>query len=267
MYSKKGSNWRKWDLHIHSPASILHEKFEGESTEEKWAKYINKIESMNDVAVLGITDYLSLDGYRELYKLKSDGKLSNIELLLPNIELRILPETDKSKGINLHLIFSPETVDDLESKLFSKLTFEYMDETFSCTRHDLINLGKKYLKHDDRPESIYYKEGVNQFKTNVNKIRHVFKDNPKLRDKCLIVVSNNRKDGASGIKHSSLAATREYLYYFVDAIFSGNPSDVDYFLGRGIDTIDLLIQKYGRLKPCIHGSDVKVHINSPLKSN
>lgn len=76
-----------------------------------------------------------------------------------------------------------------------------------------------------------------------------------LQEKSLVVVSNRSEDGASGIQHSSLAATREEIYRFANCIFSSNPNDRDYFLGKGADTIEEIIRKYGCLKPCIHGSD------------
>ena len=36
----RGSVWRKWDLHIHSPASI---KQQYTNTEEGWEKFINAL--------------------------------------------------------------------------------------------------------------------------------------------------------------------------------------------------------------------------------
>ena len=35
----RGSEWRKWDLHIHTPASIV--QHYGEDNEETWEKYID----------------------------------------------------------------------------------------------------------------------------------------------------------------------------------------------------------------------------------
>jgi len=47
----------------------------------------------------------------------------------------------------------------------------------------------------------------------------------------------------------------ELLYQKTDIIFSHNPRDVDYFLGKGVDSPQKIIEMYGRLKPCISGSD------------
>ena len=32
---QKGSEWRKWDLHVHTPASALNNQFEGTNEDEK----------------------------------------------------------------------------------------------------------------------------------------------------------------------------------------------------------------------------------------
>jgi hypothetical protein len=44
-------------------------------------------------------------------KKKESGRLKDVELLFPNVELRLDMKTAKSHGINLHLLFSPEEPD------------------------------------------------------------------------------------------------------------------------------------------------------------
>lgn len=62
---RRGSEWRKWDLHVHTPASIV--QHYGENTEEIWEKYINDLENLpEEIKVLGINDYLFLDGYKKV---------------------------------------------------------------------------------------------------------------------------------------------------------------------------------------------------------
>lgn len=253
----KGSEWRKWDLHVHTPASALNNQFEGTDENEKWDKYFAKLASLADISVLGLTDYFSIEGYKKVQTYKDSGHLSNIDYLLPNVELRIVPVTSEDTPINLHIIFSPapEILDGLDSKFFSSLEFTYQGEVFKCIRGDLINLGRKYKNDNTIQENIAYKIGIEQFKISFDKIKEIITKDRLLQEKSLVVVSNRSEDGASGIQHSSLAATREGIYRFANCIFSSNPSDRDYFLGKGADTIEDIIRKYGGLKPCIHGSD------------
>ena len=100
----RGSEWRKWDLHIHTPASY---NYEDKSSDG----YDNVISAINnsDIEAYAITDYFTLDGYE---KLRDSRKLEKI--ILPAIELRIedsiLPskneETQKSDTpINLQIVF------------------------------------------------------------------------------------------------------------------------------------------------------------------
>jgi hypothetical protein len=39
----KGSEWRKWDLHIHTPASALNNQFNGTDIDDKWQNYFDKL--------------------------------------------------------------------------------------------------------------------------------------------------------------------------------------------------------------------------------
>lgn len=258
----RGSEWRKWDLHIHSPASALNNLFPGNTLEEKWNSYFQKLASITDVTVIGITDYFSVDGYK---KTIAEGGLTNFDLIVPNVELRILPVTDHATPINLHIIFDPSVVDELDSKFFSNLEYIYSGETFKCIRTDIIKLGRKFRNNSTLEEEAAYRNGIEQFKTTVADLIKIFDKNKSLAEKALVAVSNNSGDGNSGIQHSSLAATREEIYRFADCIFSGNPSDRDFFLGLGTDAKDEVIRKYGSLKPCIHGCDAHdlEHIGKP----
>ncbi len=257
----KGSEWRKWDLHVHTPSSVLNNQFEGTTDDEKWDKYLAKLASLGNISVLGLTDYFSIEGYKKVKAYKDSGHLSNIDYLLPNVELRILPVTSEDTPINLHIIFSPEIVDELDSKFFSSLEYSYQDEVYKCIRGDLIKLGRKY-KHDNTlQENIAYRDGIEQFKISFDKIKEIITKDKLLQEKSVIVVSNRSGDGASGIQHSSLAATREGIYRFVDCIFSSNPNDRDYFLGKRSDVAEEVIRKYASLKPCIHGSDAHRYVD------
>src|SRR5215472_16642691 len=93
----KGSEWRKWDLHVHSPLSILNNQYpkllDGSAD---WEAFVSKIESL-DIAVLGITDYFTIDGYKKLKEFKTRGRLANIHTILPNIEFRLTSVNSSKK--------------------------------------------------------------------------------------------------------------------------------------------------------------------------
>ena len=63
----RGSEWRRWDLHIHTPETLLNNQYEGND----WKQFIKKINE-SSVDVIGITDYMLLDNYKKLYQRKEE---------------------------------------------------------------------------------------------------------------------------------------------------------------------------------------------------
>lgn len=70
MNDKRGSKWRKWDLHVHTPASLV-QNFRAQNAEDVWETYIRDLEGLPpEIQVLGINDYLFIDGYRRVLEYK-----------------------------------------------------------------------------------------------------------------------------------------------------------------------------------------------------
>ena len=266
----RGSEWRRWDLHVHTPETNKNDNYKGCSSKEKWNNFYAKINEyigdglnpLHNIVAIGITDYLSIDNYK---KVLQDRRLpDSVKLIVPNVELRIMPLAKKSP-VNIHCIFNPEKIDILENTFFANLKIEYANNTYNATRSDLIRYGKDLKGTRTRiSDEIAYKEGVNKFIISVDNLMAIFKNNKELRENTLIAISNNSDDGASGITthkeyignaESQLASVRTNIYLNADFIFSGNDSDVKYFLGKGADSKAAIIQKYGSLKACVHGSD------------
>ena len=248
----RGSEWRKWDLHLHTPHTAKNDQFG--SDKDVWEKYIDKLESNEDIAVLGITDYFSIDNYLFLKQKQDEGRLSN-KTLIPNVELRILPVTQTDTPINIHVLFNPNLPKEtIEREFFQCLKFSYLGNEYSCLRHDLIALGRAYKNNESLEENCAKKEGISQFNVSYDALQKVV-TKASLRDNIVLAVSNSSRDGNSGIQHSSLAATRQEIYRMSHIIFSANDKDVQYFMGKGVDDEKTIKQHYGSLKPCVIGSD------------
>ena len=76
----KGSEWRKWDLQIHTPFSILNNQFGDPNNEEIWDNYVKELFKKaieKNIAAIGITDYFVIDGYEKIMNeyLSNDLKL------------------------------------------------------------------------------------------------------------------------------------------------------------------------------------------------
>lgn len=76
----RGSIWRRWDLHLHTPNTKKEDNFTGSTEEEKWKNFCTSItnyigdgtDPLRAIAVIGITDYLSIDNY---LRVKNEAKL------------------------------------------------------------------------------------------------------------------------------------------------------------------------------------------------
>lgn len=248
----RGSEWRKWDLHLHTPGTAKNDLFG--SGDAVWETYISKLESNTEIAVLGITDYFSIDNYLFLKQKQEEGRLVN-KTLIPNVELRILPVTQKDTPINIHVLFDPNLpVDTIEREFLQCLKFTYLDNEYSCLSRDLIALGRAYKNNSTLEDNSAKKEGISQFNISYDSLYKIV-SKPSLRDYVVLAVSNSNRDGNSGIQHSSLAATRQEIYRMSDIIFSANDNDIQYFLGKKVDNEETIKHKYGGLKPCVIGSD------------
>ena len=142
-----GSEWRRWDLHIHTPQTLKNDNYVGSTSDEKWDAFYTAVSNYvgdgsdrnRAIAAVGITDYLSIDNY---LKVCADHRLPDtIKLILPNVEMR-LTLTAQESPVNIHMIFDPCIVDALEDRFFGKLSFKYGDTTFSATKSELIRFGK-----------------------------------------------------------------------------------------------------------------------------
>jgi ABC-type lipoprotein export system ATPase subunit len=140
----RGSVWRQWDLHVHTPASFhwTGKKFEGDTASpENRALVDEMIEAMNvaEPAVFAIMDYWTFDGWFALKnRLAEAGAPALKKTVFPGIELRLSAPTNKR--LNAHVIFS-ETIPDHHLREFlSDLKLERTDR--SVSKESLIDLAR-----------------------------------------------------------------------------------------------------------------------------
>jgi ABC-type lipoprotein export system ATPase subunit len=250
----KGSKWRRWDLHIHTPVSVLYNQFKG------WDTYINALESADaNICAIGITDYASIEGFKKLYIEKNENnRLQNLHLIIPNIEFRISPFTKAGAAINIHILVDVSDsnhIDNIEDAL-SRFTFTFNEQKYPCNQIGLTNLGKVYKQDSAITDEVAYREGILQFKPSFDSFKDWFKNEAWLKKHSIIAVSNSSNDGASGLSHDDgYKAVRLEIYRFSHMVLSSNPNDRIYFLGQGVDTEDELERTINGKKPCVHGSD------------
>lgn len=176
----RGSEWHKWDLHVHTPESIRHH-FQVGDAGDVWEQYIYDLEHLpENIKVLGINDYLFIDGYRKVQEYKRRGRLANIDLILPVVEFRLDKfggHNSDFKRINFHVIFSNEVdADVIQSQFLNalhskyKLTPGYEGVTWGgvLTRDNLADLGRRIIQSVPDEERRHFSSDIEEGFNNLN---------------------------------------------------------------------------------------------------
>ena len=257
-----GSTWHRWDVHLHAPGTALAARYPQGSTDE----FVERVNSAKPAPkVLGITDYLSIHCYREIRQRWQAGDLPGIDLIFPNIEFGLSPPTKNFKGVNFHLLVDPSDSEHetrIEEAL-ARLFIHYGERRYSCAKSDITEFGR-VVDPTQTDSQGAYRHGVNQFKVDFTPFRDWYKAEGWLRENSIVAASNSASDGISGLpKDHGYGATIEEMFRLAHIVFSGNPQDREFMLGRGTDSPRELARKFGGLKACLHGSDAH-HLDQVL---
>lgn len=248
-----GSEWRRWDLHVHTPDSVLETQFKGD-----WDGYITAIEQTDSgVVVIGITDYCSISGYEKVAEYRLNGRMKNIETVIPNIEFRITPNTEKYKGINIHILVNPDSAHHITEikNAFSRLVIDHHGQNYACSEDQLMSYGRALYPETTHCDRTSLREGINNFKPSFDVLKKWYNGEKWLKENSIVVAANGSKDGISGIKDGGFTGVKKDIYQFIDMVFSATPSDINYFTGQGSKSRKDIVGELGRLVPCVHGSD------------
>lgn len=250
----RGAVWRRWEPHIHAPGTVMNDQFAGPSA---WDDYISALEAASPtIEALAVTDYYVTETYQRVVEFKNAGRLPNVGLILPNVEVRLDVATSKGGFVNLHLFVSPEDDDHIDQleRLLSRLHFTVQGDRYDCTRAELIRLGKAADSSivDDDAALAY---GANQFKVNFRELREVLEESAWARANIIIAVAGGATDGTSGVREAADQTMRREIERFADVIFASSIAQREFWLGDRAMSTDQIRQTYRGLKPCLHGSD------------
>lgn len=275
MNIERGSTWKKWDFHVHTPYSLLNNgygfnpymPFDGEDPFDSYVIQLFTKAVENNVSAIGITDYFSIEGYRRIRqdylcnpdKMRSlfpdDALRKKVAQLLvfPNIELRL--DTFVGEGahsVNYHVIFSDRvSVDDIEQNFLNQLQLVYQPGSpLALTKQNIERIGKEYKACNDAKGDDYL-VGLEQAVINYSTVLDILK-NTIFQDKYIITIPVD--EDLSDIDWSGRDyATRKVLYRQCHCLMTSNARTRKWALAKGREEEQK--SEFGSIKPCIWGSD------------
>lgn len=277
---ERGSEWRRWDPHVHTPFSALNNGF-GQDVDD-YAKKLFTAAAQKNISAIGLTDYFCIDGYKHIRSLVQDAQRSIAVLgedlaykakgllLFPNIEFRssvIVVNHESSSRVNFHVLFSdeldPEVIDHhflRNLKFTAEANPNSSDERWSLTTRDLEELGKRLKEAHKkfRGHSDLYVGMMNAVfdHTEVSKVLH---DQPsRFKDRFLIVVPAD-EDLSQCSWDGQAHLTRKVMIQKSHLLFSANPSTREFALGKKHENVAAYKKEFKTLKACIHGSDAHAY--------
>jgi hypothetical protein len=100
-----GSQWRRWDLHIHAPGTKLSNSFGDPRDAAVWDRFLEALES-SPVDVFGVTDYFCCDTYFEVAKRFQEKYPHSSKVFFPNAEFRLAESISANGGHpHIHVVF------------------------------------------------------------------------------------------------------------------------------------------------------------------
>ncbi|UFU07951.1 TrlF family AAA-like ATPase [Ruania halotolerans] len=240
----RGSEWRKWDLHIHAPGTKLNDCYQQKDGEPDWDQFCRIIHD-SDVAVVAIADYFSLDGYFTAVEKFRQAYPDDDRLLLPNLELRLPVAVNRAdQEVNLHLIFRPTLTREEATKFIGRLNTE---GTTGSTRTN-VTCAELSNRRD-------FESATVSIPSIEEAIKATFGQDASYRlerHRHLLVVASAKGDGirAGGSGAQRKALLSDEIDKYSDAFYA-NVGSRDYFLGTARLETDELIAP----KPVFDGCD------------
>lgn len=272
-----GSVWRIWDLHVHTPYSVLHNNFPTDFDE--YVKILLKKAVKRQIAVVGITDYFSIEGYKHLRSLLDDEKkliglcgeeiaasARNI-LFLANVELRtstiVRDPQGRDSRVNFHVIFSDAvTPEQIEEDFLREIKFTAesnpggTDEKWSLTTRNLEQLGKRLKEqHEPFEKKSDLFVGMMNAVVDHGEVSAILEKKPSIfRNRYLLALPADEDlskcswDGQGHLARKVMIQKSHFL-------FSASSGTREFGLGRRHPSKDEFEIEFKSLKPCVHGSD------------
>ena len=234
---KCGSDWIRCDLHIHSPASFYHH-YGDRNAPEVWERFLRELESLPiEFKIIGINDYLTIEGYKRVLTEKQKGRLSNIECILPVVEFRLsrLVGEGATKRLNYHVIFSDSIAPDtIQQQFLNALGATYQleagqrhpDWSAILSEDSLKELGRLIKAQSPGVASLQAKSdweaGFDNFNVDYEKLQGILKFTP-FRDRVIVAIGKSeweeyRWDGGGAADKRTIINQTDIVFVAAESV-------------------------------------------------
>lgn len=217
LSNPKGSIWRRWDLHLHTPNTKLSNGYACEGN--VWKKFVTELEG-SSVEAFGITDYFSADGYFNCIEQFNTFYPNSHKVFFPNIEFRLVEAiSGPNSNPHIHVIF------DNDSEKCSKilLTKFLSDLKTSATDQNGVKISCNDLKTESD-----FKSATIAFDNLLDSLKNVFGESTPY-----IIAFPAKNDGikSTDSKSPRKVLVSDKLDKGSDIFFGGSDSQ-DWFLSE-----------------------------------
>lgn len=277
MNDTRGSIWRIWDLHVHTPFSALNNGFPNDF--EEYAKILLKRAVEKQIAAVGITDYFCAEGYKRLREILDDNarldtlcgtEVANTVrqiLFIPNIEFRertiVRRQDGKDSRVNFHILFSDEvTPEQIEEDFLREVKFTAegtpggTDEEWPLTIRNLALLGQR-LKAQHAPFAGMTDIEVGMMNAVVDHgaVSEILEHKRSIFGSRYLIALPADEDLSECSWNGQGHLVRKLMIQKSHMLFSSNAGTRKFALGLRHPSVDEFITEFKSLKPCVHGSD------------
>lgn len=269
MNDPRGSIWRKWDLHIHTPASFHWNggaRFAQMTQAQREAALDQLIDKIvqSDVAAFGIMDYWTFDGYLAIRDRLAARKLVLPQAVFPGMELRI--EAPVDFRLNIQVVLSNSLTKQQLQDFKTAIRIGVIDRPLSD--ESLVAFARtldpsKAKVHGFEPPDLgddnkLLQLGSMTAKVTRESLREALKQIPA--DTCLVIMPYDTSAGLQKLNWEKHPYDDNYFMQSAHMFETREPDNVDLFLGRETDKNRKFLGNFlktmgGKPKPAISGSD------------
>jgi len=264
-----GSIWRKWDLHIHTPASFQWKgrKLDEQGPSERDATCKAILDKMNslDIDAFCVMDYWIFDGYLAIKEYLSAHATATSKTIFPGIELRL--EAPTNHRLNTHVIFDDAIPAERLAQFLSRLSMGSVNGN-PPSRQNFIDLARNYDDGKLRTHGCKAEDRSDEGKMHLLGMQTAVVNRVSLESalemigegRYLIVQPYDTNDGLEDLDWQRHPYTDSYLMKLSDIFETRHPIAVDLFLGHGHPNKPHVGPEFihnlgGSPKPVVSGSD------------